>query len=1051
MQKSLNWLHISDIHFSKSETWRDDSSRESLLSYLRGIFSFQPELRPDFIFCTGDLAFGELRSDPLTLQYAAAEKFLDNLLIVCGENGNPLPKDRLYIVPGNHDINRAKVNADAQAIYSLSTNDQRGFAQKINQRFDKKTTEFNDAARRLDEFSDFVRNYLPHQHDSEGRTRFAKVVQLDGIKIGIAGFNSAWTCAGPEDDRNIWLAAEWQFNKSKLIFSDVDFRIGLIHHPHDWFNTVERELATVRVASDFDFWLHGHSHSAWVTPIQSHVIIAAGAIGAEQSEEFGVNLTSVNLLACNATTFLHTRRSGASNWTIAPIADHAPHGKWSYPLSEQATARLHSKGIPMTRESDAIISQPISDGFIQRYLSKRLSDSLRSFSTYTNSWASRIISSVSEVEQNAEQAPQIELSELVDNPISCIIKAPAQYGLTCLAHFIVLESWSKPSSSLILYIDAKRVSPNAASLEQFISDELQVLGKSAKELKGVILDSWVADEKDMVKIFNLVHKRFNSIPLIIMQQISSANFALSAPELPDRQFSTYFLWALSRNVMRNMVACYNETRNIGDEDAVTSRLASDLDVLNLHRTPINCITLLKVSEFDFDENPVNRSEMIKRVLFLLFNVDSVPNYKARPDLKDCEFVLGRFCENLVRSNTYSFARDRFLLEIQIFCQESFIDLETHLVFDILFQNNIIIKVGNFFRFKFTYWIYYFAAQHMHHDENFASYIFEDMRYSRFPEIIEFYTGIDRRRNDALKILIRDLNRCQSEVQEKSGLPNDVNPYKFAVWATDENVRLQMRQELADGVKDSNLPATIKDQYADRSYDMTRPYDQSVRELFSEHSFLTMLNSMSAGARALRNSDYASPEIKKQLLKEIMGCWNQATRALFIVLPLLATKGHANYDGMGFYLGDGFGAAGEERFINILTCIPSNVMRWGKDDLYSRKMVPLLVDRLEASDVGALERHELILLLIATRPRDWEKSVNRYIADSARNSFYLMDVYQALRSQYAMAFFSNVAQQKSVEFLLKMTMTKHLTGEKKPTEKSFKAVNFDENFLPDREN
>ena len=38
-------------------------------------------------------------------------------------------------------------------------------------------------------------------------------------KVGIAGFNSAWSCAGLEDDRTLWLAAEWQFNSIKDDFT----------------------------------------------------------------------------------------------------------------------------------------------------------------------------------------------------------------------------------------------------------------------------------------------------------------------------------------------------------------------------------------------------------------------------------------------------------------------------------------------------------------------------------------------------------------------------------------------------------------------------------------------------------------------------------------------------------------------------------------------------------------------------------------------------------------------------------------------------------------
>lgn len=1049
MQKKITWLHLSDIHFSKVDAWRDDNNRNSLLSYLRGMFACQPELKPDFIFCTGDIAFGEQASDPLAQQYASAKIFFDELLEVCGDSNGALPKDRLYFVPGNHDINRKKVNKDAQAYLNQGSDGGRSIAHIVNTRFDRKETEFTDAMRRLDEYVGFVEQYLPHQHDADGRAHYARVVEINGLRLGIAGFNSAWTCAGPEDDRNIWLAAEWQFNQAKKTLCEVDVRIGLVHHPVDWLSVPDRELSTARIASDFDFWLHGHSHSAWVTPVQSHTVIAAGAVGAGHSDEFGVNLTTVDLVSCSVTTHLHTRKSGASAWTIAPVAEHAVDGKWHFPLNARAAAKLHAKGLTMTRESDPPTDKPSDDGFIKRIFEKRLADSLRSFSTYSSSWVSRVISTVSEIERDADTAPTIDLTNLIQTPRSAFIKAPAQYGLTCLAHYIVLESWRSRDPKLVLYIDARDIQPNKASLDQFVADELQIIQHQLSDVAAIILDSWIADEKDASKILSLVCKKFPDVPLIVMQQIGSGSFSAGSVAVPDRTFEEYYLWALSRNVMRNIVASYNEARRIGDEDAVTSRLAADLDVLNLHRTPLNCITLLKVSEFDFDENPVNRSEMIKRVLFLLFNVDDIPHYKSRPDLKDCEYVLGRFCESLIRTNNYVFARDNFLLEVQKFCRESFIDLETHLVFDILFHNNIIVRIGNFFRFKFVYWIYYFAAQRMQHDEAFAAFIFENKRYARFPEIIEFYTGTDRRRNDALSILISDLRACHSQVREKSGLPDEMNPYKFALWLSDEGVKDQMRKEIADGVRDSNLPETIKDRYADRSYDVARPYNQSIQELFSEYSFLMMVRVMSAGARALRNSDYAEPEIKRQLLREIMICWDQTTRALFVVLPLLAQRGYAAYDGMGFALGAGFGTEDNERFMNILTCIPSNIMRWNRDDIYSRKMGPLLIDRIHQDDVGVLEKHELILLLIDTRPRDWEKIVQTYITDSAKDSFYLMDVYNALRVQYRMGYFPNSTTQNTVEFLIKMAAVKHVTGEKRPSEKSVKGLTLDETASPIR--
>ena len=60
MQKKLTWLHISDIHFNANTEWKDNIARDSLLTLLKDQFLNDQSLRPDFIFCTGDIAFGEM-------------------------------------------------------------------------------------------------------------------------------------------------------------------------------------------------------------------------------------------------------------------------------------------------------------------------------------------------------------------------------------------------------------------------------------------------------------------------------------------------------------------------------------------------------------------------------------------------------------------------------------------------------------------------------------------------------------------------------------------------------------------------------------------------------------------------------------------------------------------------------------------------------------------------------------------------------------------------------------------------------------------------------
>lgn len=725
MRNSLTWLHLSDVHFHPKTKWRDHAVRSQLLRYLKDIFSDDVSLHPDFIFCTGDIAFGESSETPIADQYIQAKDFFEQLLTVCGLNGVPFEKDRLFVVPGNHDVNREAVNTDAQSNLTLWAKDAINHVDTINQRFDDRSVEFRDAIKRLEEYAKFVEDYLPHQHDPNGRHHYCRKIDVNGLAVGIAGFNSAWTCAGPEDDRNIWLAANWQFNQAQENLNGAAIKIGLMHHPVDWLNIADRDAATRGVAANFDFWLHGHSHNAWVTPIQSHVTVAAGAVGATCTEEFGINIVCFNPIDRSGVVYLHSRKSGTSGWTIAPVAVHAPKAEWSFKLQRKnptlAAPPLQQK-VPSANGGGMSTTGASTEDVTERVLIQRLDNALMAFNYQPKVWISPTLSKKPETAKDSAAAPKIDLSDFIRNPRSTIIKAPPQYGLTCLSRDLARVAWQIDKSSLWLYVDANNLKPHLGSLQQAVQDELANLGCSEQNIRCVILDSWSLQGKDALKILTNVCNLFKDLPVVCMQHADTDAFGQTDRITLPRTFDTLYLWALPRGQIREIVAAYNNARHIGDEDLVTSRIVSDLLVLNLHRTPLNCLTLLKVSELDFDESPVNRSEMIRRVLFLLFNVEKIPTYTTRPDLKDCEYVLGFFCETLIRGGDYSFSREQFLRAINKCCAERLIDLETHFVFDVLAVNNILVKRGSLFCFKFSYWIFYFAAQRMLDDPDFASFI-----------------------------------------------------------------------------------------------------------------------------------------------------------------------------------------------------------------------------------------------------------------------------------------------------------------------------------------
>ena len=162
-----------------------------------------------------------------------------------------------------------------------------------------------------------------------------------------------------------------------------------------------------------------------------------------------------------------------------------------------------------------------------------------------------------------------------------------------------------------------------------------------------------------------------------------------------------------------------------------------------------------------------------------------------------------------------------------------------------------------------------------------------------------------------------------------------------------------------------------------------------------------------------------------------------TQILFVLLPPLVERGQASFDGAWFVLISEFGDDPVDRLHNVMAAIPSNVVRWYQDDLYSPKMVPLF-DRFLGEENDNIIKHEMILLQIVKRQNRWKENVQRYIHENHRRSFYLGDVNRKLREQYKYSF-ASAQELKDLEYLIKMVTTKHVHGVKKPKIKAVRKV------------
>jgi hypothetical protein len=672
-------------------------------------------------------------------------------------------------------------------------------------------------------------------------------------------------------------------------------------------------------------------------------------------------------------------------------------------------------------------------------LNQDLENSLKTYNEKSPVWIEPIISSKREVPNNPNKnlEHKIEISSIIDEPKDIIIKAPAEFGHTSLAHFMKLQAWKKGKT--FLYLNAKNTKKHKV-IKDLKREAESYYKKEITEIDCIILDSVCFEELGMMPLIKNVCTEFTDIPIIILNTLDN-NFFLKSDEDDKveikRTFTNYYLLPLPKNKLRSVVNSYAKNNTLTDDnDTILEKVTKDLEILNLHRTVKNCLSVLRASSrIGSEYSPINRTKLLETILSSIFDDYEIPTYHdKKPDIKDCNYVLGYFCQYLVEKNDFEFTESTFKSVLKEFCEQNFIELDLSYLLNLLIDNSIL--SGNYFSnniyFRNSYWVFYFIAQRMKMNKEFLESVYSQKKYVDFPEIIEFYTGIDRNRDDALKALNNDLIETLQTVKAKVNIPDTINPYKSISWNPDiENLERE-EKKIGEDIVSSGLPDEVKDKYSDKYYDQIKPYNQVINTVLRDYSILVLMQQISACSRALRNSDFVDHKIKSELLNNITIAWLEINKLLIALSPILADKGSASFEGAKFHIVDEdfahFKSVGERKNA-LLLAIPTNIVRLFKDDLFSAKMGPLLIKKAE-NELNSLIKHELMLLLVAERPKNWNKVVDSYIINLDKNSFYLSDVLSVLN--YNIDFSATELGDKRVlNLLAKKCRAKHIYQRKNP--------------------
>jgi predicted MPP superfamily phosphohydrolase len=251
---SLSWIHLSDLHFGHGRGVEPHIDRQQVLGrLLDDVALCRSELgSPDYVFATGDFAHAGKQS-----QLEEARSWLVELT-----RRLDLGLDRVFVVPGNHDVDRDLVGPNR--IVKACHGEMRRDPETLSDMLESGDVEAAvwPKLRAYQSFSS--RDFGSPEITPESPFWTCRLSAEPGAAHAV-GLNSALQCYDDHDDEethgvgpNLQLS-RWQLAKALRGFPSNALLIALVHHPPELLRDGS-ELVT-HLAERPHLLLCGHVHS----------------------------------------------------------------------------------------------------------------------------------------------------------------------------------------------------------------------------------------------------------------------------------------------------------------------------------------------------------------------------------------------------------------------------------------------------------------------------------------------------------------------------------------------------------------------------------------------------------------------------------------------------------------------------------------------------------------------------------------------------------------------------------------------------------------------
>lgn len=851
----ISILHLADLHINIKKIDDIKFIIDGLIKDLKTLRK-EKSINPNLIFFTGDIINKGQNAEE---EFSLFEDFFINPLL----SELKLSQNELFLVPGNHEINRLQSSEifETKLQERLTSND--AFTTYFESF--KETIDYGIIKQKLDSYLKF-KNSIRNSNLVFSDFFFDVYKYMVGeFEIGIIALNSAWRSSGfGSDDRRL-IIGEKIFNDAHQLISDCKLKLVLSHHPFEMLCDWDSKTMQIAMARNIDILFTGHIHDSEFSYAQqiygSLYVSTCGSLHSGRIRN-GYSLVNIDLEQKKLGIYLRSWYNSRKEFDQETEKSKDGIIEFdNFQLNNQEANELIEINSIKNKLQYSLLPANIIYPF-ENINQVKLEDV----------FVEPLISDKSSFDKDHLEKKYFELKKIIESDNNIIFFSRKEYGKTSLLKHIqteVLKNEKKFESIIPVYVEFSQIPKNNyKSIKRIIRIALEgLLNDSQIEqylTNGNLIiliddfDDYSDDFRDKRKF--ILKQIFNAYPkcryiLTINEKISQTfkqeSFSISQ-YLPSKN---YYLASFNTSSIRKLLEkwCCYENFNV---DKMLNQIVFYFQQLRIPVTPMAVTLFIGVLIRDrASQNLNNEAYLIENYLETILEKLDINDIKADLDFREKESFLSHIAYMMIVENKFEFSKlefERHKLDYFTLFGE---DLPNSNSFDLFFTKCILQEKNKMISFQFKFWFYFFLAKAMQKKPERMHDLLKRTDFLKFSTAFSYKAGLSRNDKELLAIIDE---KTQENIQEFIHADRNKHLDDYQI----ESGLVKFSENIENKIKDKNI-AEDKDRIKDQTH---LSYDADDQKLPDEDAYDDVIQLVILNSDLIRNTREIHFKAKERFLK-----------------------------------------------------------------------------------------------------------------------------------------------------------------------------------------